>query len=308
MAHEWDEILDHEHRMTEKVLEIVKAEADKLRNDQGNPKVVEQALDFFSVFTDGCHHQKEEKVLFPMLEARGVSKGGGPTEVMLAEHDRGRGLLAGMKESARTGDWQGFHDKTNEYVELMKGHIWKEDDVLYPAARKVLSADDRTSLAEGFERVEESVGEGTHERFAAMVHQLETQSGSIRPLIENVPMPLLDAMLDTLPFEITLVNDEDTVIYFNKEHQEKLFPRTRAAIGRKVQNCHPQKSAHLVSRILDDFRNGVRDSFEFWFDVGPRKAYVRYFAVRDESGKYLGCIGVDQDITDIQKLQGERRL
>jgi len=134
------------------------------------------------------------------------------------------------------------------------------------------------------------------------------ERGEMRPLIADVPLELVDAMLDMLPLDITLLDSEDTVRYFNKETKERLFPRTRAIIGRKVQQCHPEKSVHVVNQLLDDFKSGSRDWGEFWIDVQDRKIHIRYFAVRDSAGKYLGCVGLDQDITDIQKLKGEKRL
>ena len=132
--------------------------------------------------------------------------------------------------------------------------------------------------------------------------------GEMRPLIADVPVELVDAMLDTLPVDITFVDSEDAVRYFSKETKHRLFPRTRAVIGRKVQRCHPEKSVHLLDQLLDDFKSGKRDSVEFWIDVKGRKIHISYFAVRDSAGKYLGCVGLDQDITDIQKLEGEKRL
>ncbi|MGB9846183.1 MAG: PAS domain-containing protein [Desulfotomaculales bacterium] len=305
----WDRILDHEHRLIEKVLEILQKEAEKLKDNRGDPEVIAAALDFFSGFADGCHHRKEERVLFPLLEERGIPKEGGPIGVMLREHEEGRRLIARMREAAARKDRAQLAEAAGAYVELLKGHIWKEDDVLYPAGKKVLTADDARNLVEGFEKIEkEEVGAGVHEKYARLVHELERRTGAVEPLIKNVPLELLDAMLDTLPFEITLVDSEDTVIYFNKENKEKLFSRTRAAIGRKVQQCHPQKSAHLVQQIIDDFKSGRKDFFEFWINVGPRKAYIRYFAIRDAAGRYLGCVGVDQDITEIQKLEGKKRF
>jgi len=118
---------------------------------------------------------------------------------------------------------------------------------------------------------------------------------------------ILAAVLDTLPVEISFVDENDTVRYFNKDG-DRIFPRPPAIIGRKVQDCHPKKSLHKVNQILDDFKNNKRSSVEFWIDLKGRKIYIRYFAVRDKSGKYLGCIEVTQDITDIQKIKGEKRL
>lgn len=117
----------------------------------------------------------------------------------------------------------------------------------------------------------------------------------------------LQAILDTLPVDITFVDREDTVRYFNQSG-ERVFPRTRAVIGRKVQQCHPEKSIHIVNRILDDFRAGRRDVAEFWIELKERLIHIRYFPVRDKEREYLGTLEVTQDITDIKKLEGEKRL
>ena len=126
-------------------------------------------------------------------------------------------------------------------------------------------------------------------------------------MIEELSYETIEAMLDALPVEISFVDKDDTVRYFSKEGK-RIFARSRKIIGMKVQRCHPQKSVHKVNQILDDFRNNRRDSAEFWIDLKGRKIYIRYFAVRNDDGKYLGCLEVTQDITDIQKITGEKRL
>ena len=117
----------------------------------------------------------------------------------------------------------------------------------------------------------------------------------------------VEAVLNTLPVDLTFVDSNDTVRYFSRS-KERIFPRTKAVIGRKVQQCHPQKSLHIVNRILEDFRNGSRDVAEFWINHHGRLVYIRYFAVRDKQRKYLGCLEVTQDITDLKKIEGEKRL
>lgn len=118
---------------------------------------------------------------------------------------------------------------------------------------------------------------------------------------------ILGAVLNTLPVEITFVDKDDTVRYFNKDGN-RIFPRAPAVLGKKVQDCHPKKSLHKVNQILDDFKNNRRDFAEFWIDLGNRKIYIRYFAVKDRNGNYLGCLEVTQDITEIQTIKGEKRL
>ena len=126
-------------------------------------------------------------------------------------------------------------------------------------------------------------------------------------MIEKLSYGVIEALLDALPVDITFVDEDDRVRYFNKEGK-RIFARSRKIIGIKVQKCHPQKSIHVVNQILQDFRNNKRDSANFWIDLKGRKIYIRYFAVRDEEGKYLGCLEATQDITEIQKIAGEKRL
>lgn len=117
----------------------------------------------------------------------------------------------------------------------------------------------------------------------------------------------IEAIFNTLPVDVTFVDKDDTVRYFSKT-KDRIFVRTKAVIGRKVQQCHPQKSVHIVSQILEAFKNGSRDVAEFWINLQGKLIYIRYFAVRNETGDYLGCLEVTQDITNIKKIEGERRL
>ena len=117
----------------------------------------------------------------------------------------------------------------------------------------------------------------------------------------------VEALLESLPVDLTFVDKYDTVRYFNKA-QSRIFKRSKAVIGRKVQQCHPQKSIHIVNRILEEFKKGERDSAEFWIKLNERLIYIRYFAVRDREGRYLGTLEVTQDITKIKKIEGEKRI
>ena len=126
-------------------------------------------------------------------------------------------------------------------------------------------------------------------------------------MIENVEREILEAILDTLPVEFSFIDETDTVRIFNK-NGDRIFPRPRSVIGKRVQDCHPKKSLHKVQQILDEMKSGTRDVAKFWIDHGGMKVYIRYFAVRDKDGGYLGCLEVSQDITDIQKIKGEKRL
>jgi uncharacterized protein len=117
----------------------------------------------------------------------------------------------------------------------------------------------------------------------------------------------LDSLLNTLPVEITFIDANDSVCFFNKP-EKTIFVRAKSVVGRKVQNCHPAASLDTVNKIVESFRSGMKNTAEFWIDMAGRKIHIRFFAVRGFDGKYLGTMEVVQDVTDIQKLSGERRL
>jgi DUF438 domain-containing protein len=117
----------------------------------------------------------------------------------------------------------------------------------------------------------------------------------------------LKAIFATLPVDITFVDAEDRVRFFS-EGERRVFARPKAILGRLVQHCHPPSSVDVVERILSDFRSGRQSVAEFWIDFKGRFAHIRYFALRDEKGNYLGTLEVTQDLTRERALQGERRL
>jgi PAS domain S-box-containing protein len=126
-------------------------------------------------------------------------------------------------------------------------------------------------------------------------------------LIERLESQTIEFMLNSLPVEISFVDDNDEVSYFNK-NGDRIFPRPRSVIGKKVQQCHPEKSLNKVVEVVEAFKNGKRDVANFWINLNDRLIYIRYFAVRDNNGKYLGTLEVSQDITDLKEIEGEKRL
>ena len=117
----------------------------------------------------------------------------------------------------------------------------------------------------------------------------------------------ISLVFNHLPVDLTYVDENDTVKYFSTP-KHRIFPRTTAIIGRKVSNCHPPESVHVVEQIVDSFRNGEKDEASFWIHMGPKFVLIRYFAVRDEQGVFRGTLEVSQEISDIQELKGDKRL
>jgi hemerythrin-like domain-containing protein len=177
------QILRHEHDAVLKMLDASEQAAQKLeQGGQVRPEALSDLLDFFKTFADKCHHSKEEELLFPLLESKGIPREGGPVGVMLHEHDEGRALIremAGAAAAISSGEehaslrWAGA---SRAYVQLLRAHIYKENNILFPMAERILSSQEQETLAERFEQLEvEKMGAGTHQRLHADMERLAAE-------------------------------------------------------------------------------------------------------------------------------------
>ena len=181
--------------------------------------------------------------------------------------------------------------------------------MLYPMARRVFQESDNANLIDSFVRINtETYGPDAWEKFTRMVVEVEKNEERRKKLIENLSYRQIDALMEAMPFEATFVDAEDTVAYFNRLDKEKLFPRTRSVIGRKVEKCHPEHSVATVRNIVQGFKEKTHDKAEFWIDFKGDKILIRYFPVYDDDGEYLGVLEVTQAIGAIQKIEGNKRL
>lgn len=262
------------------------------------------------------HYTKKEQLLFPFLEKYGFM---GPSKVMWGKHNEIRDLqkqaTAALNHVNTTAEVDAFvAERLNPLIDEVDGMIFKEENILFPAALEKLKADDWIEILKESDQVGyayirphaetteliAALKKATADKPAIVDGQLRFPSGLISPTV-------LMHMLNALPVDLTFVDHEDTVRYFT-ENKERIFVRTRAVIGRKVQNCHPPQSVDMVEKILTAFKEGSRDSAEFWLTLKGRMLYIVFFAVRDERGKYLGTLEVTQDITKLRQLTGERKL
>lgn len=311
MSATWNELLTKDHETTERVIEAM---TRAFEAPQGpSRQMVADAVEYFGSYVDQCHNKKEENHLFPLIERLGIPRHGGPLGVMLQEHEESETLLAqfvalgrgyGDGDATTADDLRGAFER---YSTLLKDHFWKENDILYPMARRVMRDADAASVVEGIVATEQAIGEGTRERYYALAERI-VAAGDVKDLVHGLEPDVLAAMLNTLPVELSFVDAQDRVRYFSHENLTKIFPRTRGVIGMPVQNCHPQKSVDRVNAILSSFKAGTRNVAEFWIEMGGRKLHIRYFPVHGQDGAYLGCLETVQDITAIQQLKGERRL
>jgi len=315
--------LTEEHKILLQLLERLNTIVNSVQQAEDTSYVTEEITQLKRITGDFLdaekHYLREENVLFPILEKHGITE---PPAIMWMEHNQLRDKkkqLHTLIENYNTVGFQDFKKQLGEtaksLISLLSGHIFKENNILFPTALRVVTEQEWRDIRREFNEIGYCRFTPRHLIAIPEVKGIEKQ----KPEAVLAPEGLLqfetgalskeeaEAILDTLPIDITFVDKEDAVRYFNKS-EGRVFVRTKAVIGRKVQQCHPQKSVHIVDKILDGFKSGKKDEAEFWIQKGSRLVHIRYLAVRNREGKYLGTIEVTQDITDIKKIEGEKRL
>jgi hemerythrin-like domain-containing protein len=177
------EILMEEHRVIEHVLNTLESSINLLEKGvQIRPEFFLSATDFMRGFADGCHHAKEEGILFYLMQQQGITEDGCPLGVMLAEHECGRQYtraLASAAQAMQAGSPGGNRraiQSSRSYVALLRQHIMKEDNILFPMAEEIIPVNQHALLMEGFEHVEQvELGPGQHEKFHALATALEQE-------------------------------------------------------------------------------------------------------------------------------------
>jgi DUF438 domain-containing protein len=261
------------------------------------------------------HYLRKEHLLFPYLEKHGIT---GPPKVMWAKHDEARALLRAALEalaasgSASAGEARAAIALTvRPAAQAIRDMTDREENILLPMSLDTLDELEwweiaRQSAEIGFCLVEPA--EGWRPAAAPATDPEEgTAGGKIRLPTGAVGVKELEAILNALPVDATFVDADDRVRYFT-HGRERVFARSRAILGRKVQYCHPPSSVDTVDRILGAFRAGKRDRAAFWIQLRGRFVHIEYVALRDAAGAYLGCLEVTQDLTDKRALAGEQRL
>ncbi|WP_448524314.1 DUF438 domain-containing protein [Pseudothermotoga sp.] len=283
------------------------------------------------------HYTREEMLVFPYLERRGITAV--PT-VLWSKHDEIRlkmKLVLDLLENQN--DDERLKKEALELSRMVADMVFRENNILYPTLKVLLSEGEWAAIRMfeneigyyGIEvkgewqpsqkpllpfeinpRLDEETFKKLPEEVKRVVGELKPDNYQIRKEQDHdfqtgfLNEEELIALFKTLPLDVTFIDSNDRVRFFS--HGQNIFHRTPTVIGRPVQFCHPPRSVHIVNRILQSFKEGRKNVAEFWINLAGRLVHIRYFPVRNEKGEYLGTIEVVQDVTEIKKLEGEKRL
>jgi hypothetical protein len=252
------------------------------------------------------HYVKKENILFPYLEKADEKYTG--VSIMWTLHDQMRKTLKNILQRLKEVefDQKAFIMDVGRYFFQVYGLIQKEEVILYPVALKTLTSQQHDQMRKqsfeiGFAFIEtpaESIKEDSSQEYVDWIYRSETG---------ELTYEQLTLFINALPVDCTLIDENNKVRYFTRP-KDRIFPRSPAIIGRDVRNCHPADSVDVVNKIIEAFRNNERDVATFWIDMRGKKLLIQYYALRNTQGEYKGTLEVSQDITDIQKLEGQRRL
>lgn len=261
------------------------------------------------------HYLRKENLLFPFLEKYGITA---PPKVMWGVDDEIREELSkvvGLLKDSKS-DNAVLAQKALAVIGRINEMIFKEENILFPMTIDTLNEDEWLKIARESNEFGYCLYEPGKEWKPKRVNieekaksegEVPASEGYIRLETGILAKEELEAMLNTMPVDVTFVDKEGIVKYFS-QGSERIFPRTKSVIGRRVENCHPPASVHIVQKIVEDLKSGVKDFEDFWIRMGDKYVLIRYLAVRNRKGEFLGVLEFTQNIDPIQLITGEKRL
>lgn len=323
-----------ENRALERLMDkAIKPLLSKLDYSDSQDLREKMLSEFTKLYELDKHYLRKENLLFPYLEKYEIT---GPPKVMWGVDDEIRedikSALSALKDP--NIDAKELLAKANAAIDRVPEMIFKEENILFPMAQETLSEDEWLKIAKeshelGYclyepkkqwrpvrvnveEKTKQEAKKADHSSQTSPVESGELISGELPGEHINfetgtLSKKELEAMLNTMPVDITFVDKDGLVKYFS-QGTERIFPRTKAVIGRAVSNCHPPASVHVVEKIVEDLMSGKKDHEDFWIKMGDKYTLIRYFAVRDKDGSYIGTLEFTQNIAPIKAIKGEKRL
>lgn len=299
-------LLSENNRVMEKMLSQISPVFKQLNKEPENQELVKTVLYLFKELQKfEAYYTIKENVLFPAIESQWPNYR--CLQIMWSFHDDIRRKIKGIIQtlSELPIDLKTLNPLVGDVFFNMTTIKFREEKIVFPLMLSTFPEEQLHKL------LEESAALGFPYVQPENLEVKPTMSGYDNGLVDlgtgQMSIEQLILLFNHLPIDITFVDETDTVRFFSTP-KKRIFPRTNAIIGRKVQNCHPPESMHVVSLIIESFKNGSKDKADFWIKMHETFILIQYFAVRDKSQQYKGVIEVTQEITEIQAISGEKRI
>ncbi|NLJ87531.1 MAG: DUF438 domain-containing protein [Epulopiscium sp.] len=301
--------------ITKLVESEIKPELERYKKGETTESLKKLEESFKKLWEIDKHYSRKENLLFPYLEKYGITA---PPKVMWGVDDEIREGIKEINRSLLAGNKDVLLEKAEETVDKLLEMIFKEEKILFPMALETLTEDEWIEIVKSADEIGYCLITPKNQWKPAqvdIVEKTQKEEGTKAPVEEGyiefdagcLTPEEINSIFNTLPIDITFVDKDGAVKYFT-QGKERIFARPKTVLGRQVHNCHPPASVHIVEKIVEDLKAGRKDHEDFWIKMGEKYVFIRYFAVRNEKGEFLGVIEVSQDIAPIQKITGEKRL
>jgi len=300
-------LLMQENRKLEEQLSEIKELSKTIFVEENQENIYEKLFDKFNLLKRfEIHYIKKENIVFPYLED--ILSYEKPLAVMWSLHDDIRKQVKKVFKISENRELEKYKKELASLLSLMYRMIFKDEYILFPVAYRKLKDSIWDNIYNQFLEEGLFLINSDNLNYKNIQKNDEELFGNLIKLpTGTINVSELEIILNNLPVEITYVGSDDRVKYFSG-HEKRIFPRSKAVIGRKVQNCHPPESIDIVENILKDFKNGKKDKEHFRIKMKGKYIMINYYVLRDKDEKYIGTLEVTQDITEINSYQGEKRL
>ena len=301
-------------KVTANILSIIKG-VESNTHSELNTEILELRSLYNNLFDVDKHYQRKEYLLFPYLENQGIT---GPPKVMWGKHDEIRELIKGSIEILQTENitreefLASCEMILKPAIHGVNEMIPKEEEILFPMSLDKLTESDwyeisNQSLEIGYCLYDPKIEWKPEWAKNISINDAQKSGSHIQLPSGGFSAEELHSILNTLPIDITFVDKNDKVKYFS-QGAERIFQRNRAILNRDVRHCHPPASAHIVDKIIEDFKSGKQSRAPFWINMGGKMIHIEYFALRNDKNEYLGTLEVSHNVNVYRELQGEQRI
>lgn len=304
-------VLKDENRALEKHLEAMFTSVSNYEEDQSENNKFDLMQRINELFDIDKHYSRKEKSIFPLMEKYGFDA---PPQVMWGVDDEIRDDLKNFQNDVKDDNHVNITETFNALRKRIEDMILKEEKIMLPMITELITEEEWVEVAHDSEEIgycliypEKQWIPKTTSFYDQVKQDLALKDQTIHFKTGVLKINELMGILDALPLDITFIDKDDKFRYFNQA-KGRVFVRSKAALGRIVQHCHPPRSVDMVEAILEDLKSGKKDEESFWIEMKGMLVHISYHAIRDEFGQYLGTLEVSHDVKPYQELEGEKRL
>ncbi|MBN2652178.1 MAG: PAS domain-containing protein [Spirochaetales bacterium] len=292
-----------ENRYAEKILKEIKQTIKKIENSN-LPVFWQNAQALTEVIKDiELHFKREEEILFPCLEANNMF---GLSAHFINLHKEIKKTIRNMSQAAKNRNISNFKSLFVNLSLLLKDSITKEEQTLFPTALSQLTENEWSQIRAEAKKIGYAWLDASSDALKTHIQKTDIKIDGFRLDAGFLTLDKIEFLLNKIPVEITVINSDDQIVYYNHDNNSRIFPRSIGNIGEKYSHVYDSKDAKKISKIISNFKKQKSASEEFYFQKDEAYIYLRYLPIFGDAGDYQGLVEIVQNIADLKLITGEK--